>query len=407
MESNLKKIFAIGFSWMFIVIMPIIVPFFESLGLNMHQVFQLQAVFAFSVLVLEVPSGYFSDLMGRKKTLILASVFHGLGFLILPLSQNFTHLIIAEVILAAGISLFSGTDVALMYDSIEAMSKEDKEKSGEKYIEGMNQVADYLFYKQMGESLASVVCAGLLLIHPKMPIWVQVVSCWLPLFVAFTVVEPERNLMDKSKHGQNFAHIFSNLFKAGPLLRYILFSSMFYGVATLVAVWTFQKIWSEAGITLAWFGALWALSNLTVGLTGKFAPWVKEKLGMSRSLIIMGVLPIFAYLGVAHISIPILLVAACFLFQVARGLNQVLIRDALNRRVSGEMRATANSITSLGVRTLFIALGPAMGFLMDKQGIPTAFSLYAAFYVIVLVFILLPTIKYLAQDDVPLAAENN
>ena len=54
--------------------MPIAVPFFQSKGLSMQEVFSLQALFAVAVLAMEVPSGYLADRLGRKPTLIIGAV---------------------------------------------------------------------------------------------------------------------------------------------------------------------------------------------------------------------------------------------------------------------------------------------------------------------------------------------
>ena len=78
LRSNIQKVFWLNGSFSFLILMPIIVPFFKSRGLNLENVYQLQAIFAGVVLVAEVPSGYFSDLMGRKMTLILASALHSI-----------------------------------------------------------------------------------------------------------------------------------------------------------------------------------------------------------------------------------------------------------------------------------------------------------------------------------------
>ena len=56
------------------------------------------------------------------------------------------------------------------------------------------------------------------------------------------------------------------------------------------------------------------------------------------------------------------------LFQISRGLTQVVIRDELNRRVETSMRATANSLSSLGVRLVFAGLGPLLGWAIEHRG---------------------------------------
>ena len=83
----------------------------------------------------------------------------------------------------------------------------------------------------------------------------------------------------------------------------------------------------------------------------------------------------------------------CICFQVSRGLNQVIVRDALNSRVDAKMRATANSIASLGTRVVFIFLGPMMGFLIDNKGNQLAYFLFAAIFSIFFILIMLPLVS--------------
>ena len=49
---------------------------------------------------------------------------------------------------------------------------------------------------------------------------------------------------------------------------------------------------------------------------------------------------------------------ASMTFFVSRGFGLVVLRDALNRRIPGEYRATANSLTSFGFRGAFMVTGP-------------------------------------------------
>jgi len=58
---------------MAMVILAVIVPFFKSRGLGMEDVFFVQAFFSLMLVILEVPSGYFSDLLGRRRTLIIGT----------------------------------------------------------------------------------------------------------------------------------------------------------------------------------------------------------------------------------------------------------------------------------------------------------------------------------------------
>ena len=53
--------------------LPVFFLFFSS-HLTLDQVLKLEAIYYISVVALEVPSGYFSDVIGRKPTLLISSL---------------------------------------------------------------------------------------------------------------------------------------------------------------------------------------------------------------------------------------------------------------------------------------------------------------------------------------------
>ena len=96
--------------------MPIVIPFFESNRLNFEDVMQLQALHALSMVLFEIPSGYFSDKLGRKNTMIFGCILGFLGFSVFTQSHLFWHFMIGNMFIGIGDSFISGTDSALLYD---------------------------------------------------------------------------------------------------------------------------------------------------------------------------------------------------------------------------------------------------------------------------------------------------
>ncbi len=360
--------------------MPVIVPFFESRGLEMKEVYELQAVFGFVVLLLEVPSGYISDLLGRRKTLMMACALHSAGFAVMAFSLTFEMMVIAEVFLGIAISLFSGTDLSLLYDSIEALDKK---------VAPIKLVGKNIFFRQTGESIAGLLGGWLVLYHLEAPVFAQALVGVLPFFVAYTLYEPPRITMKGKKHSENFKYVFRSLFRNTKILNLILLNGVFYSFVTLVAVWSFQKYWESVEIPIYWFGYLWFTINIVVGLVGRKAHKVEKLMGTTMTLILIGILPIVGFWGMSSVQ-GMLGVLFCFLFQVCRGLNSVIFADALNKRVQGDMRATANSILGLGTRVLMIAIGPIVGSQIDSKGLSFAFDNLAIMYVVVFFFLLVP-----------------
>ena len=114
-----------GIMW-FMVAMPIIVLFFQEHGLTLAEVMLLQALYSISVAAFEIPSGYIADIFGRKKTIILSTIFCFIGYLIFSFYSGFYQFAIAEVLVGIGGSLMSGSDSAIIYDTLlEKKSQEE------------------------------------------------------------------------------------------------------------------------------------------------------------------------------------------------------------------------------------------------------------------------------------------
>lgn len=123
-RANLWKIYVYKLLSDFYLIVPIIIPFYKSNRLSTTEIFIVQSAYCLGVLLLEIPSGYFSDVMGRKKTLVLGVFFLPIGLGIYAISTHFFGFILAELILSIANSMRSGTDSALIYDTLLQLKEE-------------------------------------------------------------------------------------------------------------------------------------------------------------------------------------------------------------------------------------------------------------------------------------------
>ena len=92
--------------------------------LPVERVLQLEAAYYLSVVLLEVPSGYLSDRVGRITTLRLSSAFGVVAYTLFFLGESFAMFLAAQVALAVHFSFRSGTDAAWHYDLLEEQGLE-------------------------------------------------------------------------------------------------------------------------------------------------------------------------------------------------------------------------------------------------------------------------------------------
>jgi MFS family permease len=97
-------------------------------GLSLTQVMLLQSIFAILTVILEIPSGYFADIYGRKRTLIIAGIMGVMAMTTYSLGYNFLHFLIAEIFFAINVSFTSGTTSAFIYDTLQNLGKEKEYK---------------------------------------------------------------------------------------------------------------------------------------------------------------------------------------------------------------------------------------------------------------------------------------
>ena len=153
-----------------------------------------------------------------------------------------------------------------------------------------------------------------------------------------------------------------------------------------------QPFWKERGIPLEVFGYLWAANSFLTALISRYAHSIEEKFGSTKVILIISVLPVIGYLGMG--LVPGLAALAFMLaFPLCRGLNQVLFQDAINSRVPAEMRATTNSIGSLGMRTLFIIFGPLLGGVLDQHGAAPAMTMMGVVYFVGVFAVAMPLLS--------------
>jgi MFS family permease len=396
LERNLGNTLALAFFQVFLVIMPIAVPFFQGKGLDMQQIFVLQAIFAGVVLVTEVPSGYLADLLGRKPTLLVGSVVAGIGHTVLVFADGFAGLALFETALGISSSLISGSDIALLYDSEAALGRPESEQ---------RKVVGRLYsMRTFSEAAAAVLCSLLMLASMDLVVYVQAAVGWVPLLLAVRLVEPPVARLERSGHLRNMGLICRHLMSHSPVLRLTFLVLCIWSLTTFYAVWLIQQLWQTQGIGLGVFGYLWAMLTVVAALAGRWAHAAEMRFGTSGVLVLMGILPAFGYLGLDLLG-PVGAFVASATFFLARGMGLVILRDALNRRVPGAYRATANSLASFGFRGAFVATGPLVGYVLDFWGMSATLWLLAGATLVIFAGLILPLLAAArAQQVIPEAA---
>lgn len=396
LQQNIRYIYAMAFFQSAMIVTAVFVPIMQRHGLSMSEVLLTQSLFALVVAVLEVPSGYLADLWGRKNTIVLGSALNLLAFVWLVYSDSFGDFLAYEALMAIGISLNSGADLALLYDSQKALQAERQSDS----LSRGNHISRLVAIEGYAGAVAAIAAGALAYLSLD---WVLVSQCLVSaaaLVLALALVEAPRRI-SVSGHRDNLSRVFRAL-QGNAIVAWTAMSIIVFGCAALFAFWVYQKYWELQQIPIHCFGYIWATHCILRGASAHWASAMESRWGIYRVLVLVAVLPIVGFIGMGALGGWIGL-AFGLLCPVSRGLSMVIFYDALNSRVDAEFRATINSLVSLGTRALFILAGPLLGFLMDTQGVNNSLLILAVVFIPLFTLVLVPLVLHIQRDKNVLA----
>jgi MFS family permease len=383
MKKNIPLLYAFSFFDQFMIVIALWVPYLAAQGISMRQFMELQAVFAIVIVCGEVPSGLLSDQWGRRKTLLLGSVLKAISFSLLPLWSSYEGFLFYHLTMGIALSMISGGDVALLYDSHLAAGGE---KAG-----GMALLANAKLAAQIGATASALLGGVVVALSYGHLLWANAVLSWIPLLLVLSITEPPAAPDRAKKPSAGFKEVLSTTLVGDAATRLGFLNLVASGAGGLVMFWVNQKYWQARGVPLALFGVLLAVYSLIFGFAGKAAAPGTARFGQRPLLAAAGVLPIIACFGMASfLGWSGILLGT--LGQVGRGLGGVLFLNALNEKISSAFRATVISMANLGTRGLFALLGPLVGYGIDRWGVPSVLWAMGSLFLIAFVFLLLPLV---------------
>jgi len=158
---------------------------------------------------------------------------------------------------------------------------------------------------------------------------------------------------------------------------------------TFYVVWMLQPYWGDQGVPLTAFGLLWAAQSFLFAIATRACIPLEARFGARPVLVVMALLPAVGYFGMATVG-GVIGILFSFTFFMSRGLNQVILTDALNRRVPASFRSTANSLTSFLFRGVYIVTGPIVGFMTEWLGMQSTLAILGIASLLAFVALMLP-----------------
>ena len=317
--------------------------------LSASEAILLYAVFDLSVTVLEVPSGYMSDRIGRRFTLIMSSLAFLLGLALLSFGGSFAVFIAGQMLLGAGSAFNSGTDTALLYQSLVASGRKSE-------MEAQTLRAWRVGFSAL--AVSAVIGGTVALWSDRAPFVLSALAMCALFGIALQFREPPRDGDDISE-AMRVRQLMESLRK--PVLMWIFaLGVVMYGFSHIPFVFG-QPFIAEAleptGLAESAPLVSGTITALMMGLSllvSLIAPSLRARLGLGVLLLCAFGIQI-GLAGLLALSGSVLVIAVLLLRMVPDSLSTPFIIAHLQPLLEDDTRATFLSIKSLAGRVAFAA----------------------------------------------------
>jgi MFS family permease len=338
MNRNITLTYIIGGLTWSRFFLPVLALFYIANNVSIEQFGIIFGVFSLTIALLQIPTGVFADFFGRKNTLILSRLCYLTEILIFCFFSGFWPFLIAKIISGIGVSLGSGTNEALLY---ETLKKTDRLKEHRKIFGNLQAISNIFM------AVVFIIGAYLFSINPKLPAYASLPFIILAIILTFFLEEAYevKKHVSFKKTMKHFADGTKLFFSNKEFILITLFSVpsiIIFNIVTSLSSAYFEQIL----IPISLIGLVSCIGSLIYAYSAKKEHILEDKIG-SKNMI---------YLIVSVNALSLFLM--CFMFPYIgalvyiiipgiSGFGSVFINHYMNIRVSEDHRATMLSIRSM------------------------------------------------------------
>lgn len=346
------------------------------------------AFYSLFIIIFQIPAALLIDIIGRKKSMLLGNLSNVIYILLVLLSDSLFDLIIAEIFASIAFSLKDVSDLSLLNESIPQASTKSRifAKLTSKGLSG------YFILN----SISLMISGFLYTINGYLPIIISLGIVILSFLISTAFIDPisenikeNNDKLKKSKKDnvketfktsiQDLINSFKYILSSKRLRSLILFSSIMYGVITVLASYQVSLL-EEIGLPASVIGIIVAFLEITASISSKKQEQFHNKF-RNKSLSVLGITVSLAcilagFAGYINNNIYIVSIIAIFALTVKYivvGIYQILIdkyyRNFTNEDIDSKIFSAKSLFNSISSTILGIIASILIGITNTKNSI--------------------------------------
>jgi MFS family permease len=357
MHKNIRLLAWFNFLSDFRLYGPIIILYFThvsgsfALGMSVFSITMLASA------IFEVPTGVFSDKIGRKKTVVCGSIASVISVMLYAVGGTYGILVAGAIFEGLARSFFSGNNDALLHDTLAESGQQAE------YQEFLGKTASMY---QVALAIAAVMGGIIAAISYPVVMWLSVIPQVIGLIVSLQFVEPKVHTKTSGNAYHHLRDSFNNIVRNRRLRALSAASIVGFGMG--------ESVYQFRAAFIATLWPLWAIGiartigNIGAAISFYLSGKIIKRFGEFRLLIVgisySEIVNIFSLL-VPTVFSPILMGSTSIFF----GVNNVAVGGLMQREFTQEQRATMGSLNSFAGSIMFTICSLVLGILADQIGV--------------------------------------
>lgn len=366
---------------------PILIVFLQAQSLDYQQIFWVFTIGSIFSFLIEIPTGIFADLYGKRKSIILSKFGIFLSYIIFGLSHTFWMFVIAQLMFELGNAFRTGTETAYTYDYLE----QSKDKNpGYTEVKGKQK-----FWARVGESIATA--AGGVIAGTFGYNWVFFIAAG-PAFINFILAITWEDIMERKesftmrssiKHAkESVCELCKNHNLLKVLVNIMIFTAVLESMNKFV-----QPYMKNAGIPIEWFGFIYSASLALTAIAVRYSYVIENMFGKRKTINALTLLAVIPALILGLRFVSIVGVVLFFAITIIENIRSPIANKEFHTRVKSGNRATLGSILQLSKSLGKSIVLPIAGFFAEAYSLHTAILILSAILLVNGLLFAMPTRK--------------
>lgn len=362
-KTNLRLVIAESGITAGLLAMPILTPFFASIGLSQTQISETQMIFTVVTLLLNLPLGYIADRVSRKWANIIGDFGHAIIMIVYSQVGGFWGAVCCECLFGISSALTDGVDQSLLKHFVVKISKTTHQSETQLL---RIKTAHVEILRQACNLILMILGGPIGAISLRLAIALSAVNHFIGGIISIFIDDDSEKLKPTHKNPlKDMLHVTKTAFN-DPMLRrrivtYAVAREMTHGI-----IWIVTPLFLKAGVPMSIVSFAWAGNSLMAILGARLASKYGKNLSDSIALAIPLTLMTIS-MTVMILNLNIITVWLYGLMGITQGWTAATMTPMVQRYAKPSEQTSVLSITKMLAQLLYIPVVWIVGLAADVE----------------------------------------